>query len=480
MLSSNNRKGAFGEVEQIKNSKLQIKKDHQLIGISVGVLVVGIIIFLFFGQISTLHLFYSPLSYFGDSADGLMGKAFEEKQKFLESYLSFLVFMIVALYITASLVLGGLYKLNKVENKTFKQKALYNLFVPTNFLFSLINSWLQIPRDLRPKIGFENAWLEKLDRDFFHQIVEKQDGYKRASELTIFYDMPYILGYEAYPSFHRLFKSSESLEDLLKIIEGYLQKSNLYDELWINENDLEEYPSEDTPAHKIYDNFNAYMLRYDTRDKMYKDNVVFSRNALKIFIQKHTRFFYFFLDKKLFDLKNIGVKDDVNYFVQLDNLKSDISFNKKLEKYFGSEKNSKFHFAFTNSIELMKDENARDILFELLATDFMVVTFKTVIERFMGLPAGMLVSKIEDYDTRMIIETYKLRSLVKIVPTKNDGSTAQYNSDNYVNLFLMALYAYFDDENNGFFAELQDKFNTDIYEVPKKEVFADSGAQDVR
>lgn len=107
MLSSNNRKGAFGEVEQIKNSKLQIKKDHQLIGISVGVLVVGIIIFLFFGQISTLHLFYSPLSYFGDSADGLIGKAFEEKQKFLESYLSFLVFMIVALYITASLVLAA-------------------------------------------------------------------------------------------------------------------------------------------------------------------------------------------------------------------------------------------------------------------------------------------------------------------------------------------------------------------------------------
>jgi hypothetical protein len=212
------------------------------------------------------------------------------------------------------------------------------------------------------------------------------------------------------------------------------------------------------------------MLRYYEKEDMHKDCVVFSRNALKTFVQKHTRFFYFFLDKELFGIKNIGAKDDVNYFILLNNLKEDISFNRKMKKYFGDEKTRKFFGAFENSIELMKNEEARDMLFELLATDFMLIAFKMVIERYMGLPAGMLVSKIEDYDTRMIVETYKLRSLVKIVPAKNDGTTAQYNSDNYVNLFLLALYSYFDDEKNQYFSELQEKFNTDIREVPKKEI----------
>ena len=469
-MLSNSRKGAYGEVEQIKNSKLQIKKDHQLLAISVGVLVIGTITYLIFGQISSLQFFYSPLAYFGDSANGLIGEAYKEKQAFLDAYPYFIAFMVIILYIMASITLKGLYGLKYKQNKTIKEKIFYYLFLPTNLMFYVINNWLQVPGDLRPKIGFENAWIEKLDRDFFHQIVEKQDGYKRVSDLTIFYDMPYILGYEVYPSFQRLFKSNEDLQDLLKIIEGYLKKSELFDELWIGSNDLEAIPNENTPPHKKYENYQSDMLRYYEKEDMHKDCVVFSRNALKTFVQKHTRFFYFFLDKELFGIKNIGAKDDVNYFILLNNLKEDISFNRKMKKYFGDEKTRKFFGAFENSIELMKNEEARDMLFELLATDFMLIAFKMVIERYMGLPAGMLVSKIEDYDTRMIIETYKLRSLVKIVPAKNDGTTAQYNSDNYVNLFLLALYSYFDDEKNQYFSELQEKFNTDIREVPKKEI----------
>lgn len=469
MLGNNQRKGAFSDVEQIKGSKARYKKDNELLVLFSCIFATGLVIFLFFGQISIYELFYSPFNYFGDNADGLTGKDLAEKQKFLNDYLKFLIFSCIILYFIIGLLFSKLEIVKTKDKLSVSEKILKILFTPANFILPLFNTSIVIPDDLRAKIGFENGWFEKLDKKFFHQTATKQDGYKRAESLSIFYDMDYILGKRVHNKVKRLFKSDDELVDLLKIIEGYMQGSKLYDELWIGENDIALIPNETTPKHKIYDNFKSYKLRLDINDGVYKDNVVFSRNAFKIFTQKHIKYFCSFLERNTFKLENIKIASDNKFYKSLDKLKNDISFNQKIKKYFGDESAKEFFAKFSNSQTLISDEKARNILFELLATDFSIIAFRSVIERYMGLPAGMLVAKIANYDTRMIIETYKNKNLVKIVPSRNDGSTAQFNSDNYVNLFLIILYDYFNNPGNEFFVELQDKFNTDIDEIPQRE-----------
>ena len=82
------------------------------------------------------------------------------------------------------------------------------------------------------------------------------------------------------------------------------------------------------------------------------------------------------------------------------------------------------------------------------------------------IPAGTMVVKVEDYDTRMIIEYYKQLSTIEIVEKKNDGQSKLFKSDNYVNLFFL-MFAYFiNDKENNVFSELYFKFNMAEYNKP--------------
>jgi hypothetical protein len=102
----------------------------------------------------------------------------------------------------------------------------------------------------------------------------------------------------------------------------------------------------------------------------------------------------------------------------------------------------------------------------MLMADFTLILFKIVINQFMNIPAGTMVVKVEDYDTRMIIEYYKQLSTIEIVEKKNDGQSKLFKSDNYVNLFFL-MFAYFiNDKENNVFSELYFKFNTAEYNKP--------------
>lgn len=474
----NDRKGAYGEVEAIKSSKFKIKRDQTLITYGLCALAIGIIIFIFFEEPTADLLFYSPIKLFTDQATNAHGIINKEKQIFLDGYKKLLILLIFGLYCGFCIVSKKFYK---------SKNSILSWFAKPFSLLSqaVLNNIVQVPKDLEPKIGFNAAWLEKLDKDFFNQVVKQQDGYKRAKELKIFHDMPYIFGDIAHENIKRLFINDESFDDLFKILEGYLQ-NGLYDELWIDDNDVvtKEYKENkqlDIPNSKIYENFKAYAVRKgyqeikntltNTTEKLLvdKDSVVFSRNALKIFTQKHTFIFYKYLAQTIL----ISEKFEYNpMLVKLINaLKNDISFRTKIKKYYDQQSQELFFNIFDNgATNLIDNEQTKAMLLEMLSADFMLIAFKSVVERYMGLPSGLLVSKIADYDTRMILETYTRKVLIKIVPAKNDGSTAIYNSDNYTNLFIFLLTSYFDNEKHEFFQELQDKFNTDIHEVPKREI----------
>lgn len=506
--SSNNRKGAFGEVEAIKNSKMQIKRDQKLILYSVCFLVVGIIYFLFFGEVGVEGLVYIPIKWFNDTNGSIImvddlnntlrdatgnpiysiSPAIKSKQNFINHYPAFFIFITVCLYLAYCFKSKAMYKPKK---GTFR----YIFGYPANKIFSWISVSLQIPDDLRPKIGFECSWLEKLEKDFFNQIVEKDDGFKRAKELIIFNDMSYIFGALIWKNIKRLFISQAHIEDLLKIFEGYL-RAGLYDELWIGKNDIvnEQYANskglKNIPYGKLYEHFQSYKLRrvYSTDMEVNPDydpnvpysqarievskwrekhSVVFSRNALKFFVAKHNIYFYNFINRMVFNSSNLEY--DTREIRLLNALRGDISFNHKIERYYGVKTAKEFANAFESVETLMQNEKMRAVLFEMLLADFAFISFRSVLERFMGVPSGILVVKILDYDTRMILETYKSKSLVRIEPTKNDGSTELYHSDNYVNLFIALLVRYYDDPKTGFFQEIQEKFNTDLTAVPERE-----------
>ena len=468
----NDRKGAFGEVESIKTSKVRIKRDRALVVYGICIFIIAVIIFIIFGDFHKELLFYIPFNYFSD----LTTTVNSNKKMFLQGYPILFGILAFGLYIVFCIVSQKLYK---------PKFILFKLFVlPMKAIGVMLNKMLQIPDDLEHKIGFESGWFEKLDKNFFNQVVTQQDGYKRAKNLKIFYDLPYIFGNTACNNIKRLFISDDSFNDLFKILEGYLQ-DGLYDELWIGDNDIvtKEFAKNnglEISDSKIYENFKSYMIRKGYQNikntttnitekvLVSQDVVVFSRNALKIFLQIHSIKFYKHLAERILVAKQFEFNPMTPKLISL--LRNDIGFLSKLKRYYNEQQQELFLKTFDDGIEsLLTKQETKSMLFEMFMADFMLITFKMVVERFMGIPAGLLVSKIADYDTRMILEIYQRRVLVKIVPTKNDGSTAILNSDNYTNLFIHLLNSYFDISEYGFFQELQSKFNTDIHEIPTKE-----------
>lgn len=212
-----------------------------------------------------------------------------------------------------------------------------------------------------------------------------------------------------------------------------------------------------------YKYFQSYKLRKN-ENGVPADCVVLSRNAIKIFIQQHKYFFYTFMETVLFSHNHSSeahIKAQ-NYF---NLLIKDISFAKKIEKKCGVAKAKDLSILLREEKALSNDE-FRFVLFEMLMADFTLVIFREVLKRYVLLPAGTMVVKIDSYDTRMILDSYSRKSYVDISPAKNDGSTALFDSDNYVNLFLHCYYSYLDEPKFAFLEELKWRFNTDLKTKP--------------
>ena len=151
----NDRKGAFGEVESIKSSKVRIKRDRALVVYGFCVFIIAMIIFIIFGDFHRELLFYVPFNYFSDVATTTN----PDKKMFLQSYPILFGILAFGLYCVFCIVSIKLYR---------PKFILFSLFaLPMKAIGFILNKMFQIPDDLEHKIGFEAGWLEQLDKNFF-------------------------------------------------------------------------------------------------------------------------------------------------------------------------------------------------------------------------------------------------------------------------------------------------------------------------
>lgn len=489
---ANERKGAYSEVESLKKGKHQIAKDYRRIELllSAG----GTVVFMIFFSKDLLSkdiFSFSILRFFQD--DVIYTGNFNYKLFYIVMILLFLYsFLFVTKKDLKRLKMPKFSEYKEAKKRSFLKMIFffirYFILFIINSPFIALSKVFNMPSDIENKVGIEMGYLNKLEKKFFYQILEKEDGYSRAKELTIFKNRRYLFG-EEYDDIFKLFRSQKHFDDLFLIIEGYLDKSHLYDtKLYkkgedilpdslikkINNNAKKE--EEKIGDEKNYKYFQTYMLR-ENKDGILTDNVTISLNAMVIFMSKQKALFkkhianYFSFKNGISTVKKEAIE-------RLITLAKDVHFRKKITK--GLDDNEQKRVielleAFEYNIGLPKvrganqqkketlidDDVAFSYLSNMLMADFTFVLFRMIISRFMNLPAGTIVVKIESYDTRMIIEYYKQLALIDIVENKNDGKSESFMSDNYVNLFMILFANFLNNKENGTFQELYFKFNTD-------------------
>lgn len=425
-----------------------------------------------------------------------------------------------------SFTCGWLFKVK--ENITIKEVIFTLLY---DAPIRAINSVFTVPNDLKENLSLEGNYMSKLKNNFFFQVVQTEDGLSRAKRLTIFKDREYLFGKDTSNRIKALFREPAMFDDLFLIIEGYLNKG-LYDTVLYRPSD-DIYPDEYCKKHGLpnernYKYFQTYLLRKNENGE-FKDSVVLSLNAIRIYMFDKKKKYAEFLDE-IFSVKT-GISSMTGDFAyRVLTLTRDVHFRKKIADFITSEyKSQEFQGMDQNKANKLrgiaaekiaeveqifekgveqykifsqvknKSKNLKanmlprgikakfirkqlssdseefnifdtvliDYIKDIMITDFSLVLFKMVIGQFMNLPAGIMVVKIEDYSTRMILEYYKQFCEIEIVAKRNDGQSKEFQSDNYVNLFLQSYAAFCNqEEKTKLFSELYFKFNTMEYIKP--------------
>lgn len=199
-----------------------------------------------------------------------------------------------------------------------------------------------------------------------------------------------------------------------------------------------------------------YYLEYSFKAKQEKEQISIIKSVKNISSAKINKLIAVTKNKIAQD--NISEVNKVKFTKELDayeNVKKILSENENsILKNDESLKNL-FDFAIKLGYILIRDK-----IRNMLLADFSFVIFRMMISQFMNIPAGTIVSKIDSYDTRMIIEYYKTRATIEIEEKRNDGQSEAYQSDNYVNLFLILFNTFVDNPKNKVYQELYFKFNT--------------------
>lgn len=499
------RKGAYSEVEGLKKSKYKIGKDYKRIEIVISLAAALMVMLLFSSSLFSIDIFFLPI------IAKPQGDFNHEYYKLFSTLLLVFLYLFISKKNRVNLFKPDLEKLKKLKKIKKLEKIGFFSFKKVNWQiafinvkrtiyyilslpYSMISKLIYIPDDLNKSLGIEPAYLNKLEKKFFYQIVEKEDGYLRVEVSDILKDKQKLLACkdnEELENIKRLFKNNKQFEDLFLIIEGYLTKSKLFDTVLKGKEDITK---------KQYKYFQTYMLRMKKKtinnkkmekiEEKLEHDVTFSINAISFFIEdKKEKIEKLIKNILIPNLSNTKRKTITKRVLVLF---KDIHYRKKILEYIGnsSKKNKesllklyeevfkvldnfesmeefKSSLREKNSIKEIQDaikkyEQVLEIFYEhlreLLLLDFTIVLFRLVISQYMNLPAGTIVSKLKSYDTRMIIEYYKTFSLIEIEDRKNDGRSENFNSDNYVNVFLQ-FWAMAVDEID-IYQELYFRFNT--------------------
>ena len=342
-------------------------------------------------------------------------------------------FMTVNVFIVVFFIFYGYFYKSKVIRKLLPAKAREFIYTYMfhNFIFSGVD--YKTLKELNISRGeFFDAFEDKVMERYLKVI----DGYERVKQLKILHKMfnvwshggkyDYALNYIV-----QAFRTPDDLIDLLKITEGYLTKKGeeKFDRL-IDNMTFEEFLK--------YKAFNG------------KDEVTFSLHAMLYFLDLETQQFKKLIEKRLLKGRNI-------LHVQLRRYKPLLvadaervtkmlyGVNNKKSTIVGQKENEQYN-------EMMKAiENGNmdkwwklflQRLKEVLISQFRFIVSREIINKYTNIPAGTIVSKLDDYTMRLIVDTYRNEALIDIKKGVNDGSSKSFENDILANIFLMSYIYY--------------------------------------
>lgn len=363
-----------------------------------------------------------------------------------------------------------IHNLFKGESKLWKQFIYY----PLSALF-----FATLGQEEQKKFMFKGGWLKNFVDTMFLRSVQESDAYLRAHSLEFFDRYPFVLCGENYVYMKEylfmkhLFMNDEAFNDLFLIIEGYLTRPKSFKKSF-KEEFLTMFGAEvKTRTYNqpyLFDkavSITKEQMR-DYRCFNGKDEVSLSMEAIMYFLDAETANFNTMLISKGFRGRNY----------------LSLQMRRYLESFYRyPERNTKMLFGINNrkkeilqygfereNYELFKDFKnppGEDIVMDrivfVITSYFRFVLFREIMQRYMNLPAGTVVVKIDDYTLRMIMDTYAAKNLVRITEDKNDGSNRQFESDELANLFMFAYWFYHDISYETTLTErLNYCFNTDV------------------
>jgi len=455
MFFSNYKSGDYGQLHQNKEEKNQLKRMWWWLFHGVYfVISLGIVIFFIFGHDLGEKGYYLTDYLFTTSSS--------------QKYLDFTTYYVIGAVIL--FMVFGLFSarskseiINNIQGRDFEGKnpslfqkihlriltpldwLFYYFFYPVSFLFLAVDK--HSPLD-RQRFYIRYGWLSHLRFNYFKRTVDVVDGYERSSELSIFKDYVSMLAGtktneegemdSSFRSILMMFKSKEHLTDTFHIAEGYILNDSAKVDKILTKKEykdrLENLYGGDIRKFKLYDG---------------KETVLFSADLIKdLLVQESNRFEKY--------LKKYALTP------------SGTSFTRSFRKEFTLIRKDKKVVEMVSWLKLPNalspDEKMTESIFVervnfLLLCYFKYISLFFIINQYINLPAGTVVSRMKDYTLRRISEDYTTGKIISIQIDKNDGSSEKLWGDSLANLFLLAWNYYNHAIDNSFKDIVYDVFN---------------------
>jgi len=321
-------------------------------------------------------------------------------------------------------------------DKFLPSKILNILYKPLNIMFFDIN----MDESYLKKLGADKGnFFKNFNNKFFKQKMIVEDGYKRNKYLKFLKTIPAVLSGDGkyYKSFYHIkqcFVNDQEFLDLFLIIEGYIapnHKPYLFDK-YIGKLSREEY--------KNYKSFNLkdevtlsldaikYFLNDETEkyEKLLKKRMIVGRSVMAIYLNKQKKLLQkdaSRVTRMLFGINNeqLALRYNVDEVNELKDKMFEAIRNNDLETWW----------------ELFKER-----MLDVFIGFFRFVLLREIFRRYMNIPSGTMVVKIDDYTLRNIIDNYDMNSFIAIHKNKNDGQSKSFENDILTNIFFLTYWMY--------------------------------------
>jgi len=448
----------YGNIELRRREQKNILKWQFRLKLIVSFILALMIVGFFFGETKDV---LSPSYFFVNWGDIYSNEKFNTVNYILSSVLMLAILYLVIMFPSKKGLIRKMeligrrrknipfsYKMKFFAIKILDPFVFYLLYPISYFVFN--NG--DYSKKFADRFYFRVGWFEHIEYSFFKESSVKVDGYKRAKELDILSNYSEFFSRKkgdaiytcsTYQTINKIFKSKKEIDDLFLIIEGYLSEGK--NEKYDKNLDYKEYKN---ILNKDFDGKLENFRCYNGIDRIY-----FSSSLIKDIIDSEAKAFREYMYRYSTSSRQTFTRVFQSNFRY-------IKRDKKMLKII-----SDFNLPNVVSVEeLGQDEILlTKRIIELCEAYFRIVALKVIIGKYINLPAGTMVVKINDYSARMIVEIFDEETLIQIVRGKNDGASKDFKSDALVNMFL-AAYNYWNMSSRFSFLDKMEKvFNFKDY-----------------